>query len=122
LNTYYEVIRQTLDLAETGQDCIAHLPQPLEIGDFELALRLYQDFIQSYVQMNESLDLLKNEYDISRLDSSAAELQEALIRVLAFLEKQDYQEARVSIENQLHPSYIQWKEQLIAILQPNIMS
>lgn len=121
MNQYYDVVGKTLELAETGQECLHELPRLMEQGDFEFAMGLYRDFIQSYVQMNETLVIMKDTVDSSSLKASDKKIQTAMRQVVGFLEEQNYQEAQVCLEKKLQTSYKTWHKKLVALLQPQII-
>lgn len=122
MNKYYDVIRRTLELAETGQQSLEHLPSQLEGGQYELAIGLFQDFVQAFMDMDQTVEMLKDELNVSDVNEHKDEVVQAIQQVVEFFKTQNYQEALVCISNNMLTAYKLWKQSLEQALQPYILT
>jgi len=120
--SYYEVMRQSLELSETMLNGIEHIRWKLAAGHFEEMLSLLQDVTEALVSIQEGGQQVAGEMKTGNPNDNMERLLSALDELVSAYESKDWEQALKAMENQVVPGFIAWKEELERCYRPAVVS
>lgn len=128
-----DVIRRTLELAETAREGLAYVEGQNREGNFEGAFHVLTDVVAAFAEIGNSLSVLKlEEFEQAEAESGDGEpleknlstlgesVQTAFRQYVELFEAQDWAPLLEFTEVTLFPRYVAWNEVLERILRPRL--
>lgn len=121
MNQYTEVIKQLLALIETMEEGIIYIDNQIRDGAHENTLRIAEDVLSAFSAVEDSLQRMAHQINISAVQKYHSELLEAFGQLVAMYEEEKWDLAEPTIQAVLLPRYLAWKKQIEEMLSPYIM-
>ena len=118
---YSDVIRQVLDLKETGLEGLEYIRMQIQKGKFEDTIGLFSDVVHAFASIEQSLQTLPDEKVKAMLQENNAKLTSSFDLVASAYESGDRINAFETIQFSLLPAYKRWAKKLDYTLQPFIL-
>ncbi|OAB42939.1 hypothetical protein [Paenibacillus glacialis] len=122
MEEYLEVMRRTVELAETCMDGLHHIHIRLNEGLMEDTLYLLEDIVCGFCQITDSIQVLEFFFlDNEPLDMTT-KVEMALHDILSAYEHHDINLASYSLSSLLLPSFQSWNNGIMRTFHPHILS
>jgi len=118
----FEVIQQSLDLAETLQSGIEYIRTGFAQGRFEEMLPMLQDVTKAFISIQQALAGRKADMTSRFLNDHTLKIQNGLTQLVSAYEMMDWDQARKAMEYEVIPGFLQWKEEIERHYRPIVVS
>ncbi len=118
----FEVIQQSLDLAETLQSGIEYIRTGFAQGRFEEMLPMLQDVTKAFISIQQALAGRKADMTSRFLNDHTLKIQNGLTQLVSAYEMMDWDQARKAMEYEVIPGFLQWKEEIERHYRPAVVS
>lgn len=115
MEEYVEVMRRSVELAETCMEGLYHIRARIQEGMFEETMYLFEDIVYGYCQIAEFLPALDSFLTDDRLGVITCEIEEALHSMLTAYEYCDINKAAYIVNNQLISGFQLWSRELMTL-------
>jgi tRNA splicing ligase len=122
VNKYINIIKQILELAETGLAGLEHIKLKLNEVNYEVTIPLLEDVLEALVSMENSLQLIASQLLPNQLNQLAQALHADFDEVISAYEQQDKATYSLLVVNRLLPNYKKWHAELDRVLMPYLLS
>lgn len=122
MERYADIIRRTLELADTSLEALEQTKIYLSSGRFGEGQILLYDAFGGYYQVEKSLSLLEDKLALKADEIPAQALRGAMEAVVAALEQGEEAKVLELMQFYLIPTYKQWRDGLSQCLRPLISS
>lgn len=117
MDKFIEVIRRVLDLSDTCLEALEHFKMKVAAGQYEQNIELFNDIVGAFYQMEKSIKPMLKE-ESSALSNLTTDLRQAIDQVVGMYEQSRFDQMAETVDNQLLPSFTNWKQTLEEWLQP----
>ncbi|HWP95348.1 MAG TPA: hypothetical protein VN426_00710 [Syntrophomonadaceae bacterium] len=122
MDNIFDVIQKALELSATILEGMEHIHSKFNAGHYEDVLPLFQDVIQALISIQEAIQPMSIQLPVERLECLADALRVSLDQIALAYEQSNWGLASESMQNQLLPGYLTWKEELARCLGSYIAS
>ncbi len=122
MEKYTDVIRRTLDLADTCLQGLEHAKNRMREGRFEDGIIMLHDAVSGYCQMEKALIPVLANLPGNKMGPSGAALRNALDSVVSVQEKGERAKALELMHFSVVPAYQKWQAALNRLLRSCIAS
>lgn len=117
-----QMMKHSVALSETIHEAVEHLQQLLSHGEFKNTMYMAEDVVKGFAAIQKSLELLKEDVDLTDVDSAMQSIQEALGSLVAAYEQNHFAKIRESVQFILAPRVSVWKRELEKAFKPYLVS
>lgn len=122
MEEYVEVMRRTLELADTCTEGLNYISSRLEEGLMEETLYLLDDVVCGFCQIANSIQILESFSIGDQLIDRTTKVEMALHNILTAYEQHDINIASYSLDSLLLPAFQLWSNELLRSFHPHILS
>ncbi|MGO0063599.1 hypothetical protein ACTID9_27005 [Brevibacillus fluminis] len=122
MEKYIDVIKQTLELSETGLEGLQHMQAQIEEGFFEQSLTLFTDVLAAHFEIEKSVALFSENLPENKLSVISQQLNEAAVELAETYEKGERSALGDVLGIKVIPQYTEWKEELYRCLHPYVVA
>lgn len=122
MEKYFDIMKRTLDLAETGLEGLQFVKTKMEDGYYENTVVVLKDTVEAFAQMEQSLSLFIDDLPANKIQSNTNKLRTLLEKVVLAYEQENYPEALQLMDTKLIKEYKKWQKELTKHLQPYVLN
>lgn len=122
MEKYTDIIRRTLDLADTCLHGLEHAKTCINEGRFEDGIIMLHDAVQGYYQMEKALVPVLTNLPGNNMGPLSEDLRNALDTVVAVQEQSERAMALELMQFSVVPAYKKWHMELSRCLQTHVAS
>lgn len=119
-NQYHDIMKRTVELAETGLEGLEQIRVDLKEGKYGQAMTLLQDTLDAFRSMEEVIKPILPSLLPNQLDQLTHQLTKAYQLIALTYEQRAYTEVQEIMQNNLLPSYKKWHAELDRSFLPYI--
>ncbi|HEY2492064.1 MAG TPA: hypothetical protein VGI33_03930 [Paenibacillus sp.] len=122
MEEYAEVMRRTLDLAETCIEGLRFISNRLDEGLMEETVYLLEDVLYGFCQITNSIHILEVFLEDHELVDITTKVELAIQDIVFTYECEDINSASSRMNGLLLPAFNSWNEGMISTFHPHILS
>ncbi|MBM7856049.1 hypothetical protein JOC37_002474 [Desulfohalotomaculum tongense] len=119
---YHEIMKRTIELAETCLEGLEHIKLKLKEGNIETTVTLLRDVLNSYFVMEKSIQPIRSHILPNQLEKLEKTLRDDFDLIVSFYERGEIVKAAEVMELKLLPDYKRWHGELDRCLIPFLIS
>ena len=117
----YDVIKRTVELAETGLEALQHINSKIDAGQLEQTVNLMSDLTDAFYSIEKAIQPLMPELLPNELEVLAAELKNAFDDIISAYECKEINRAAEVMQFRLTPCYKKWQAEIDRVFMPYII-
>jgi hypothetical protein len=122
MENYMEVMKRTVELSDSCLGALEHIKVRLNEGAFEDTVRLMDDFVNGFYQIEKSMQGFISELSSNQLEETTNQLRSAMEHVVSAYEQGNSGKALEIILLNMLPSCKKWKVEIEKSLHPYVLS
>lgn len=122
MEKYMDVMKRTVELSESCLEALEYIRVRMNEGVFEETVRLMDDFVNGFYQIEKSIQVFISELPTNQLEATTNQLRSAMERVITAYEQGDIGKAVETMQFNLLPSCKKWKLEIETSLRPYVLS
>ncbi|NOU95090.1 hypothetical protein GC093_17940 [Paenibacillus sp. LMG 31456] len=112
MERYADVIKQMEPLIVTCSEGIDHISKLIEQGLFEQSIMLFTDVVNAFCEIENALLNMENDLPENLVEGLVNMLNDSIRPVVEAYETSDWNTVQTTIQVQLRPVFIEWKERM----------
>jgi hypothetical protein len=117
-----DVMKRTVELSESCLVAIDHIKARLNEGAFEDTIRLMDDLVNGFYQIERSLQGFISKLPLNQIEGLTNRVRSAMEHTISAYEQGDGGKVLEIIQFNLLPSLKSWKAELDQVLSPYLIS
>lgn len=122
MEKYYDVIERTMELLETINEGLLYTEKQIEELRYEGTFELLKDSKVAIESIEKALAPLKSEFTKNSIDELYNNMIDSFNEIIENFEENKKMEIGIQIKEEVVPEFGEWKEEIIRILNPFILS
>jgi hypothetical protein len=122
MEKYMDVMKRTVELSESCLGAIDHIKARLNEGAFEDTIRLMDDLVNGFYQIERSLQGFISKLPSNQIEGLTNRVRSAMEHTISAYEQGDRGKVLEIIQFNLLPSFKIWKAELDQVLSPYLIS
>ena len=119
-NEYYDIMKRTVELAETGLEGLEQIKIDLKEGKYEQTVTLLQDTLNAFCSIEKAIQPMMPNLLPNELAQLSDQLTKAYQLMTSAYEQRAYNELEEIMQYNLLPSYKKWHAEIDRSLLPYI--
>lgn len=122
MSNLFETANDVINLSNTMLEGLQHIAQQMEEGQLGETLFLFEDVLEAFALIQNSMGLLLAKEKQGELEVSSRELRDSMERLARAYEQGSLEKARLEVQSNLLTAFHKWQDQLQSSLKQYLES